>query len=416
MPRISLNERVLSNGLRVIVCPDHGAPVVTVNVIYHVGSYDERSNKTGLAHLFEHLMFDNTSTGMEKQYDSYCTKAGGTNNAYTTYDHTTYYINLPAHQLDLGLWLEAERMRMFAITDHALQTQRSVVIEEIKQNVENQPYAKWHFALDRTAYTLPCSYAWNVYGTAEHVASVSLDDAKDFYQRFYQPGNAVLVIAGDVDVEHAFAKAEAHFGPIAGSAVAPVRNVFDPAHRQFGSHTIEPDEVPVPAVYLATHLPPLNTDEMYDADLAASFLGAGHSSILYRDLVAGSRIASHAGAFIDRRAHSSLLIQYAYATQPDVTADQLAEALGESVRKARVTGDVFTKVVNRQKTAIAAEFQRTSGVADSVGYHATFYGDASEVNNLLDKYGARTSESIQSIVDAVADVEKAARIDIVPQA
>jgi len=413
MPRITLHERVLSNGLRVIVCPDHGAPVVTVNVIYHVGSYDERANKTGLAHLFEHLMFDNTSTGMEKQYDSYCTKAGGTNNAYTTYDHTTYYINLPAHQLDLGLWLEAERMRMFAITDHALQTQRSVVIEEIKQNVENQPYAKWQFALDRTAYKLPSSYAWNVYGTTEHVASVTLEDAKDFYQRFYQPSNAVLVIAGDVDVENAFAKAEAHFGPITGSTIPTIRNEFDPAHRQFGSHTIEPDEVPVPAVFLATHLPPLNTDEMYDADLAASFLGSGHSSTLYRDLVAGSRIASHAGAFIDRRAHSSLLITYAYATQPDITADQLTEALGASLKEARVTRDVFTKVVNRQKTAIAAEFQRTSGVADSVGYHATFYGDPSEVNGLLDKYGSRTQESIQSVVDAVADITRAARIDIV---
>lgn len=414
MPKINLHERTLSNGLRVIVCPDHGAPVITVNVIYRVGSFDERPNKTGLAHLFEHLMFDNTSTGMDKQYDTFCTKAGGSNNAYTTYDHTTYYINLPSHQLDLGLWLEAERMKMFAITDHALQTQRSVVIEEIKQNVENQPYMKWHFALDRSAFRAPSSYGWNVYGSPEHVASVTLDDAHDFYQRYYQPGNAVLVIAGDVDPEKAFARAEAHFGDIPAATSPIERNVFDIEHRRFGVHTVETDDVPVPAVYVATHLPPMIDATIYDAELAASFLGFGHSSVLYRDLVAGSRIASHAGAFVDRRANTSLMILYAYATQPSTTADELVDALAASVRGATVTDDVFTKVVNRQRTAIAAELQRVSGVADNVGYHATFYGDAAEVNHLLDRYTDRSVESIQQVVNNIGDIDRSVRIDIIP--
>lgn len=416
MPKINIHERTLSNGLRVIVCPDQGAPVITVNVTYHVGSFDERPNKTGLAHLFEHLMFDNTSTGMDKQYDTYCTKAGGSNNAYTTYDYTTYYISLPAHQLDLGLWLEAERMRMFAITDHALQTQRSVVIEEIKQNVENQPYMKWHFALDRSAFAAPSSYGWNVYGSPEHVASVTLDDAHDFYKRFYQPGNAVLVIAGAVDPNDAFVRAEAHFGGIAGATAPIVRNTFDVAQRRTGVHVVETDDVPVPAVFLATHLPALTSPDIVDADLATSFLGAGHSSVLYRDLVAGSRIASHAGIFVDRRAHTSLAILYAYATQPTTTADQLVDALKNSVRNARVTSDDLTKVVNRQRTAIAAELQRVSGVADNVGYYATFFGDAGEVNLLLDRYAARTVDGIQHIVDKVGDFDNAVRIDIIPSA
>lgn len=414
MPKINLHERTLSNGLRVIVCPDHGAPVITVNVIYHVGSFDERSNKTGLAHLFEHLMFDNTSTGMDKQYDTYCTKAGGSNNAYTTFDHTTYYINLPSHQLDLGLWLEAERMRMFAITDHALETQRSVVIEEIKQNVENQPYQKWQFALDRSAFLPQSSYSWHPYGSPEHVAGVTLEDAHDFYERYYRPGNAILVIAGDVDPVKAFARAEAHFGDIPAAATPVERNVFHTDHRQFGIHTVETDDVPVPAVFVATHLPPMTDLRIYDAELASSFLGFGHSSVLYRDLVAGSRIASHAGAYVDRRAHTSLLILYAYATQPTTSADQLVDALIGSVRKATVTDDVFTKVVNRQRTAIAAELQRVTGVADNVGYHATFYGDASEVNHLLDRYTERTVEGIQQVVNNSGDIDRSVRVDIIP--
>ena len=135
MATIEIHRTTLSNGLRVVVCPDHASPNVTVDVMYHVGSFDERPDRTGLAHLFEHLMFDNTTTGVLKQYDTLCTKAGGSNNAYTTYDYTNYYINLPAHQAELGFWLEAERMKAFMITDHALETQRSVVIEEINQNV-----------------------------------------------------------------------------------------------------------------------------------------------------------------------------------------------------------------------------------------------------------------------------------------
>lgn len=415
MAQIEIHERTLKNGLRVVVCPNTKAPVVTINVIYRVGSVNEDPNKTGLAHLFEHLMFDNTSTGMDKQYDVYCTKAGGTNNAYTTYDHTTYYITLPSHQLSIGLWLEAERMRSFAITEQALATQRSVVLEEINQNVENQPYMKWYQALDQAAYNPSSSYSWNVYGLPAHVAGVTMDDARAFFEKFYGPHNAVLTITGNCEVEAAFAQAEEQFGSIEAVASFIKQPEFSADSYQRGTHIVVPDNVPVPAVYIAVHMPPAVTDDVLDTDLAASLLGIGNSSILHRDLVVNKRIASHAGSFVDRKAYGSLLIAYAYAMDEGTTAQELADAIEKSVKGAVVTDAEMKKVKQRQRTALAMELQKTHGVADSVGYYATFFDDPTEVNSLLEKYNSRLGTDVQKALDTLADTSEWVRVDIVPK-
>lgn len=414
MPHIAIHERTLGNGLRVIVCPNTNAPVVTVNVIYHVGSANEQPHKTGLAHLFEHLMFDNTSTGIDKQYDLYCTKAGGTNNAYTTYDHTTYHITLPSHQLEIGLWLEAERMRSFEITEQALATQRSVVLEEINQNVENQPYMKWYESMDSAAYRSDASYSWNVYGSPDHVAGVTMDDARSFFESFYHPHNAVLTIAGDCDVDDAFAKAEEIFGDITSDRLHIERPSFPPNVFNTNVHKVVPDNVPVPAVFVAVHMPQATSDEIYDTDIATSLLGIGKSSVLYKDLVIEQRLASHAGAFVDRKAHGSLLIAYAYAMDDSISPDILCDAIEKSVKGAQFRAEEMKKAMRRQKTAMAMEFQKTHGVADSVGYFATFLNDPSEVNNILTKYEERTLPDVQQVVEKLANRKEWVRIDIVP--
>lgn len=414
MPAIKIHQTVLSNGLRVVVCPDHGAPVVNVTVMYGVGSHDEVYGKTGLAHLFEHLMFDNTSNGMAKQYDTYCAKAGGTNNAYTTYDYTTYYINLPAHQVELGYWLEAERMRAFMITDAALATQRSVVVEEIKQNVENQPYGRWRHAMEAAAFDSQSAYSWEVYGSAKDVEGVTMMDARSFFEKYYQPANAVLCVAGDVEPDHAVTLAERHFGAIPAPASNIVRNVFQPAWRRQGITSIVPDAVPMPATFLAFHVPGLLDDSLYAAEIAATILGSGRSSPLYRALVQEQQIASSVGAFVDKRLHDSLVTFYAYASREDVTADQLIEGMRSTIKATVCTEADRTKAVNKLRTSLAAELQRVSGVADTVAYHTLFYNDAAMVNQLLDKYSAQPLSLVQQFVEDCSLVSLGARVDVVP--
>lgn len=415
MPKIDLHEHRLSNGLRVIICPDHSSSVVTVHVTYHVGSYDEDPSRTGLAHLFEHLMFDNTSTGISKQYDLYCTKAGGTNNAYTTYDHTAYHISLPAHQLELGLWLEAERMRMFSIDEQDLSTQQSVVLEEIKQNVENQPYMRWMPAMDKAAFATDSHYSWNVYGATDHVAAVTMEDASAFYHRYYRPGNAVLVVAGDCDPQGTLDLIQRIFGEISGGHAPIDRTPFDQSQRRTGVHVTERDAVPTSAVFVSVHGSSVMDPAMYDVDLAASLLGIGKSSYLYRHLVSKKRIASHAGAFVDRRTHDSLLTFYAYGIDGSVSADHLADEIHAAIDGVSVTDENMRKVVNRQRTALAMELQRSGGVADSVAYHATFFDDPGMVNDLLDRYAERPQEAVASVVETAKQRDRWVRVDIVPR-
>jgi len=414
MPHIDIHETELSNGLRIVVCPDNSAPVLTVQVTYHVGSFNEDPNRTGLAHLFEHLMFDNVTEGGSKTYDLMCAKAGGTNNAYTIYDHTAYHISLPKHQLDVGLWLEAERMRSFQISEHALTTQRNVVLEEIKQQVMNQPYARWMFATDEAAYTKDCHYNWHVYGEVDHVANTSMDDARSFFERYYAPDNAVLCVAGDCDPDDVFMRAEREFGSIPRAPKPPSRPEFKPEQRVFGTHVVEKDSVPTAATFMSVHLPGQCDDEILVADLANSFIGVGKASILYRELVKRQHLATHAASFIDRRAHGSLLTMIVYAIDESTTPDALAEAAEKALKGAIVSQEDMRRIVNRQRTALAMELQRTDGVADSVAFYKTFKGDAGEVNRLLDKYSQIQLVDVQEMVNRIARRQEWVRVDIVP--
>lgn len=415
MANLNIHERTLSNGLRVVLCADASAPVVTVNVFYNVGSINEHRGKTGLAHLFEHLMFDNTTTGIDKLYDKYCARAGGSNNAYTTYDHTSYHISLPSHQLELGLWLEAQRMGGFAVSEQALITQRSVVVEEIKQNVDNQPYAKWNPAMDAAAYNSRSSYSWSVYGSATDVSAVQLDDIRDFYQRFYHPGNAVLAVAGQIDIEQTFVTVESLLGSIPASKADVQPIAFTEADLVRGTHKVEQDDVPLPAVFLGYHLPASTDNRMYDAELVSSLLSVGKRAILYRDLVADSRIATATGCFIDKRRHSSMLVVYAHATRATTTADELAGALHHSISSATVTTEDRDRVVNKIRTGIATQKQKASGIARSLAWNTTFYGSPYKVNEHLNGFATRTATSIQEVLKEYLREADSIRIDIVPR-
>lgn len=414
MPHIHSDRFTLQNGLRVVVCPDHRTPVVTVLVMYRVGSADEKPGKTGLAHLFEHLMFDNTTSGFDKQYDLYCARAGGTNNAYTTYDYTTYFVSLPAHQVELGLWLEAERMRDFRITEKALSTQRSVVIEEINQNVENQPYGVWRRLVEEASYLPDSSYSWEVYGSAEDVAGVTMDDARSFFDTFYAPSNAVLVLSGDITVDQARELTERHFGTIQARRGPANRNEFSTKHERKGSRLISHDNAPLPSVFLAVHAPGWTDDQLYAAEIATTVLGSGRTSPLYRRLVKELGIASAADAFTERREHSSLIHVHVHAARPDQSTDELAAEVVKTCAEFRMTEDRRQKAVNRERMTLASDLQRTRGVADYVAHVTLFHDEPELVNTILGRYEAVTSGEIEAFIHTLGDEAHVNRVDMTP--
>ncbi|MFC2130520.1 M16 family metallopeptidase, partial [Bacteroidota bacterium] len=386
---IKLNRDKLSNGLDIVLIPNNRVPVICVNMAYRVGSKDERFDRTGMAHLFEHLMFEGTKTVPKGEFDRLCSLAGGTNNAYTSFDLTNYYMTLPSNQLDLGLWLEADRMKNFLITEEALINQKDVVIEEINQTVEDQPYGLWRELMSATAYSSESSYSWEVHGKKEHVEAVSLKDAEIFRQMYYQPDNACLIIAGDIDFDTAFNKVKYHFSDIKEFHNNITRNDFKESHLIHKAYNVFEDDVPTPALFLAYHCKGFINDESNAADILANILGVGRSSRLWKKLVRKEQIASQAGAFIDKRENTSLLIIYAFANSPEISCNRLKENIDYVISdfiKSPISDDEMHKAINQLSSQFANEIQTLTGLADTVAQQAVFMNNPDRIFTMLDAY------------------------------
>lgn len=291
---IAYEEFTLDNGLRVLVHQDKSSPAAVLNILYNVGSRDEDPNKTGFAHLFEHLMFGGSKN--IPSYDEPLQRVGGDNNAFTSPDITNYYLTVPAANLETGFWLESDRMLSLSFDPKVLEVQRSVVIEEFKQRYLNQPYGDLWLKLRPLAYqTHP--YNWPTIGKEiSHIENATMEDVKDFFFKHYRPNNAVMVVAGNVELEEVKRLSEKWFDPIPAGNV-PVRNLpQEPKQTQARKLTIEA-AVPQDAFYTVFHMPGRDNPEYYTADLLSDVLGRGKSARLYAELVKEKAL------FIDLQAH-----------------------------------------------------------------------------------------------------------------
>lgn len=415
--RIDIEERFLENGLRVVLAPNHRAPLVCVSVGYRVGSKDETPDKTGFAHLFEHLMFDGSKHVKRGEYDVYVAGAGGQCNAYTSYDQTIYHEELPVGSLEMGLWLESDRMIECGVQNIGLETQQKVILEEFSQVVENQPYGRWRIAQSASAFVPECSYSWETIGKREHIIAATMDDVKEFYGTYYRPDNACLVIAGDITSNKGFELAEKYFGDIKRGTQTIRRNNFSDSYKKYGTSSSVSDTVPFPAVYLSFHYEGVRHPSAMSADIVAGIVGSGRSSRLYKRLVDEMQIASTVWAFGDTREHCSLLTLHATASNPDISADMLSEVILDEVQKLSKEGleeKEMEKTRNSLITGHAAALQTSSGVADALTNYILLWDDAHEINRALDKY---FSVSKSQLIDFVHDYmipTKVVRTDIVP--
>lgn len=292
---IAFEKYTLPNGLRVIVHPDPSTPLAAVNVVYDVGARDEDPEKTGFAHLFEHLMFGGSKH--IPSYDEPLQKVGGENNAFTTNDLTNYYLTLPAANIETGFWLESDRMLELDFNQQSLDVQRNVVIEEFKQRNLNQPYGDV-FALLRDMAYLSHPYKWPTIGKEiSHIEQASLNDVRDFFFKHYAPNNAVLSVSGQVEPEQIFRLAEKWFGDIPVREV-PLRNLpVEPFQNQARSTTVHRN-VPYDAIYLAFHMDGKQGPDFYATDLISDLLSNGESSRLFRNLLVEKGLFGEIDAYI----------------------------------------------------------------------------------------------------------------------
>lgn len=393
----------LPNGLHVVLSEDHTAPIVAVNLWYHVGSANERLERTGFAHLFEHMLFQGSENVEANEHFELVQRAGGTLNGSTWLDRTNYYETMPSHQLGLALWLEADRMgRMLpGLTQQKLDTQRDVVKNERRWSVDNQPYGTWWERLPALAFPEGHPFHHSLIGSMEHLSDASLDDVADFFRTYYTPDNAVLTIAGDFDRSEAQRLIEAYFGPIpAGAARPPLRDMTVPATFGDTRREVVPDAVALPRLFVACRTPVFGTDGYYAASLASAVLGLRTGCRLEQSLVRRQRIASQASAFTyDLAKGSDLLIVDATAL-PGISPEQLeAAVLAELdlIHQHGVTEAEVTRARALIETSFVTSMQSAAERADQLSRFATYFGDASLANTQVARYAAITAADVSAL-------------------
>lgn len=406
---IKFTEFDLANGLHVILHEDHKAPIHCLNIAYHVGSKNEVPGRTGFSHLFEHLMFEGSKHVPKGMFDKYITKAGGTNNAYTTEDKTNYYMTLPSHELELSFWLESDRILECVVTAESLATQKDVVIEEKKERYDNAPYGSLLERMMRLAYQ-SYPYKWTVIGNMEDIRAATLDDVRDFFAINYVPNNAVLVVAGDVDTLQAKELAEKYYGDMPRGEAPFNKPAFDEPEQTEERREIAHDKsAPLPAIFWTYRVPPDGTRDALALDLLTDVLATGQSSRLYRKLVYEEKAASEVSAYIDAREMPGLAWFYAVSNTPGDHTDRiehLMESIITEVREHGITNEELTKVKNRTEMRAAAGRVRVFSKAEMLAHAYLFWHDTNRYNTILDDYLSLTKDDLMRVAQMYLVPEK----------
>ena len=395
MNKIEFTEFTLDNGLHVILHEDHSNPIVAVSIMYHVGSKNENPERTGMAHFFEHLLFEGSENIERGEFFNYIQNAGGINNAYTSNDKTFYFELFPSNQLELGLWLESERLLHAKVEKIGIETQREVVKEEKRLRVDNQPYGTMMEELMIRAYEKH-PYKWQVIGSMEHINNATEEEFMDFYKTFYVPNNAVLSIAGDIDIKECTQLVYDYFAEIPrGTKEIPRPKITEPKKELEIRDTIY-DEIQLPAVIHGFHIPAQGTEDFYAVDMLNKLLSDGASSRLNKSLVEESQKAVYSGAFTYNLEDPGMTIAFAMANSEENPKDieNLMDLEYNKVKTQLITEKEFQKLRNQIENDFIQSNYKMYDIAENLANYYTFYGDANLINTEIEKYLSITREDI----------------------
>jgi zinc protease len=397
---LNIEEYRLPNGLRVVLNEDHSAPLVAINLWYHVGSKNERPGRTGFAHLFEHMLFSGSKHVGNNEHFRYVQSVGGVLNGTTFFDRTNYFETLPSNYLALGLWLESDRMGFFlpALTQEKLDIQREVVKEERRQRYDNVPYGTAFERLLRLAYEPDYSYHWPTIGSMTDLEAASLDDVRQFFDTWYRPDNCTLTIVGDFAPSEAKMLVERYFGEIAPGGSFPE---FTLERKPAGSERRETfaSSVQLPRIYRLYHLPKMGDDEWVHADLLTTILASDKASRLDRVLVHEKQIAQDVATYVLPTEATGLMLLQATARE-GVAIEAIESAIDEEIARLSVEGitdDELTRAKNRAEIEYAHQLETFDARADLIGMMSTYFGDPMRVQNWLDPYRSATAENLAHV-------------------
>lgn len=413
--KVTFDEYDLANGLHVVLHQDNSAPVVITSVMYHVGAKDEQPNRTGFAHFFEHLLFEGTKNIERGEWFKLVTANGGNNNANTTDDRTYYYEVFPSNNLELALWMEAERLMHPVINQIGVDTQNEVVKEEKRLRVDNQPYGNIFKAVKQNMFKVH-PYRWTTIGEMEHLDSATLEEFQAFNKKFYVPNNAVLVVAGQFDKENAKKWIEKYFGSIKkGPAVERKTFTEEPITKEFRT-TWEDPNVQLPMVVATYRTPSMKTREARVLDMISSYLSDGKSSKLYKKLVDEKKMALQVGAFNNSQEDYGMYLIYGIPMQGK-TSDDLIKEIDEEIVKVQtelISENDYKKLQNKFENQYVNSNASVEGIADNLATYYLLYGDINLINTEIEIYRSITREEIKEVANKYLKPSQRMILDYIP--
>jgi predicted Zn-dependent peptidase len=407
VPEVTFTDERLANGLRLVVAEDHLAPVVAVNIWYDVGSKHEQPGRTGFAHLFEHVMFQGSAHVGKAEHIALIQAAGGTMNGTTWLDRTNYFETIPSHQLELALWLEADRMGTLldALSQENLDNQREVVKNEKRWSYDNRPYGSWNEKLQAHLFPPEHPYHHPTIGSMADLDAASLDDVRAFFRTWYAPNNAVLAVVGDVEPGRVREWAERYFGGIPANLDLPsLPDLSLPATLGRERREIVHDRVPLPRVYVGFRAPVFGDPRLDALDIASQILAGGKGSRLHRRLVRDDRIAQDV-AFFTLGFVGGGSVSAGWATvRPGVEVARVETVLHEEIERlttAPVSDDELARARALVETDELGALQRVEERADRLAMYATLFDQPDLINRMLERYLSVTADQIRSVATDV---------------
>ena len=409
-------QYTLDNGLDVILHQDNTAPVVTTSVMYHVGAKDENPERTGFAHFFEHLLFEGTENIGKGEWFKIVSSNGGSNNANTSDDRTYYYEIFPSNQLELGLWMESERMLHPVIDQQGVDTQNEVVKEEKRLRVDNSPYGNILAAVKKNLFEKH-PYRWATIGSMEHLDAATLEEFRAFNDKFYVPNNATLVVAGDIDIEKTRDLVKAYFSEIPkGDPVVKEKFVEEPITETLHATYYDPN-IQIPATVLAWRTPSMKKRDAYVLDMVSSVLSDGKSSRLYKKLVDDQKQALQIGAFNLAQEDYG---QYVIFGLPlgETPLDTLVAEVDEEIKKLQtelISQREFEKLQNKFENRYVNSNSSVAGIASSLATYHQLYGNADLINEEIDIYRSITREEIRDVAKKYLNPNQRLELEYLPK-
>jgi len=413
--KIEFEQYKLKNGLNVILHEDHSTPIVAVTVLYHVGSKDENPERTGFAHFFEHLLFEGSENIERGEYMKLVQSNGGILNANTSFDRTFYFEILPSNQLELGLWLESERMLHAKIDETGVETQREVVKEEYRQRYENTPYGSFLPTMFEKAFEKH-PYQWVPIGSLEHLNAAKIDEFRDFYKKFYIPNNATLSIAGDFDKKQLKAWINKYFAGIPKGAPIERNKIVEPAKTKEIRDVVE-DNVQLPGVFMGYHTPAQNSKDAYAVAMVAQILSQGNSSRMQKSIVDEQQKALAVGAFPFPTEDPGMALMFGI-TNMGVAVEDLEEAINKEVEKLQnelISEEEFQKLKNQIENDMYSQNSKIEGIAENLANYFVYYGDANLINTEIERYMEVTREDIMNAAKKYFTKENRVVLHYVPK-